>query len=333
MHIALQQIDMIEFIPYDSSLKNLWDSFVDEARNSTFLFRRDYMDYHADRFADASTLAFSNGKLIAMLPANRVGNTLFSHQGLTYGGWIIPMRHFDYSLFPDLWDAWLADAAKQGIEGINYSPVPHIYHLLSAETDLYLLFRCNAVQNACGLSSTIDLNRFTGFNTQMRRQLRKAESTGLRVAETDRVEDFVAMLSECLMERHAATPVHSAAELRLLKSRFPDNIRIFAVAEGEKMLAGVCTYETPEVIHAQYIASTPEGRELHLLPLIFHHLIVERFRASSDASTRRPNLPRYFDFGISTERGGEILNAGLYRQKSSFGGQPTVYPRFFIPLR
>jgi uncharacterized protein (DUF486 family) len=39
-----------------------------------------------DRFQDYSLLIFEEDKLIAVLPANRVGETVYSHQGLTYGG-------------------------------------------------------------------------------------------------------------------------------------------------------------------------------------------------------------------------------------------------------
>ena len=44
------------------------------------------MDYHKDRFEDYSLMVFKDEKLVAVLPANRVEDKLFSHQGLTYGG-------------------------------------------------------------------------------------------------------------------------------------------------------------------------------------------------------------------------------------------------------
>ena len=44
------------------------------------------MDYHADRFEDYSLMVYYKSELYALLPANRVADTLYSHQGLTYGG-------------------------------------------------------------------------------------------------------------------------------------------------------------------------------------------------------------------------------------------------------
>lgn len=37
---------------YDDSRAAEWDDFVEQAKNSTFLFCRGYMDYHRDRFSD-----------------------------------------------------------------------------------------------------------------------------------------------------------------------------------------------------------------------------------------------------------------------------------------
>ena len=85
------------------------------------------------------------------------------------------------------------------------------------------------------------------------------------------------------------------------------------------MQAGECVYDTGIVAHAQYIASTPEGRRLHLVPLVFGHLIGEVFADR-----------RWFDFGISNEDHGRVLNDGLLRQKNALGGDPTVYTRYRI---
>ena len=74
---------------YQSSDYSLWNEFVANAKNATFLFHRDFMEYHSDRFEDFSLLVFDEkNTLKAILPANRVQDVLHSHQGLTYGGLI-----------------------------------------------------------------------------------------------------------------------------------------------------------------------------------------------------------------------------------------------------
>ena len=46
------------------------------------------MEYHADRFQDFSLLVFEEDILQAVVPANYIDNQIFSHQGLTYGGFV-----------------------------------------------------------------------------------------------------------------------------------------------------------------------------------------------------------------------------------------------------
>ena len=43
---------MVSIETYKDSYKDDWNNFVDSAKNSTFLFNRDFMDYHSDRFED-----------------------------------------------------------------------------------------------------------------------------------------------------------------------------------------------------------------------------------------------------------------------------------------
>lgn len=75
---------------YTPDRKPEWDAFVRKARNATFLFQRDYMDYHSDRYVDHSLLVFHGKTLMALLPANLgADGTLASHNGLTYGGLVV----------------------------------------------------------------------------------------------------------------------------------------------------------------------------------------------------------------------------------------------------
>src|ERR1035437_4874569 len=75
---------------YSDIDKAEWDRFVNTATNATFLFLRDYMDYHRSRFTDHSLMIFDGRKLAALLPANITADgTLISHEGLTYGGLVV----------------------------------------------------------------------------------------------------------------------------------------------------------------------------------------------------------------------------------------------------
>ena len=45
---------MVTIVRYSQISKNLWDQFVDESKNGTFMLKRDYIEYHSDRFEDYS---------------------------------------------------------------------------------------------------------------------------------------------------------------------------------------------------------------------------------------------------------------------------------------
>src|SRR5882724_7083833 len=75
---------------YSTEFKERWDAFVRTASNATFLFYRDYMDYHRERFADRSLIVLRDSEIVALLPANlRMDGTLVSHEGLTFGGLLV----------------------------------------------------------------------------------------------------------------------------------------------------------------------------------------------------------------------------------------------------
>ena len=129
------------------------------------------------------------------------------------------------------------------------------------------------------------------------------------------------LLEKCLRERHGASPVHSAAELQLLKDRFPDNIRLFLCGNADGTQAEVCVFDSAGVAHCQYIATTEEGRLNGTLSFLMQHLISETFASA-----------RYFDFGTSNEASGTILNSGLLHQKYGLGGRGIAYQAFKIEI-
>lgn len=80
---------MFEIRKYNDADKEVWNAYVEHARNATFLFNRNYMDYHSDRFKDYSLMFYKNGKLHSLLPAHEREEIFCSHFGLTYGGLIM----------------------------------------------------------------------------------------------------------------------------------------------------------------------------------------------------------------------------------------------------
>ncbi len=309
-------------IRYTRDREAEWNRFVAESRNGTFLLDRRFMDYHADRFQDCSLLAIKKGAVRAILPANLTEDgVLHSHQGLTYGGWLIPERHFDGADMMSLFDEWLKWCRSEGIREIDYKPIPYIYWKFPAADDLYALWRFGAVQTGAGLSSAFPLADRPRFEERQRRNMKRALREGITVSRTEDALSFMALVNSCLQERHGVDAVHSGEELARLRASFPSEIELWVAKNPNGQAeAGICVFNTGRVIHTQYISTTPEGRAHGSLALLFDH-IMDVYR---DA--------QWFDFGISTEDNGHYLNAGLLTQKSELGGRGLLYPRFTLTL-
>lgn len=315
-------MSMTVIIKYDASMAARWDEFARLSRNGTLLHQRGYMDYHSDRFKDCSLIAMREDKLCALLPACVDGDTLWSHRGLTYGGWLVPLKHFDATVMIEVMDAacqWMTD---KGIKRLVYKPVPHIYHRYPCEEDLYALFRHQARLIETNISTTIDLACPLPLDRGNKSGANAARKAGIQVGPSDDWQGYWNLLSSLLDERYGTRPVHTLDEMRLLQGRFPNDIRLYTATLHGELLAGVVMYLSQPVAHCQYIGASPQGKDSKALTLLFDYLIGEATKSSY----------RYFDFGISNEDHGRYLNEGLVRQKSRLGGRGIVYNTFEIDL-
>ena len=306
---------------YTADKEAEWDNIVNASRNGTFLHMRGYMDYHAHRFADHSLMFYRGAELIAILPAHIKDDTFCSHNGLTYGGLLLTNSETTdavLSLFNILQNYLLENTSATSI---IYKPTPHIYHRYPCEEDLYAMFRHGATLTERKVSSAIPLKNPLPISG--RRKLTGSVKNRLCIVEEDDFTTFWSILDDRLQSKYNTLPVHSIEEIKLLKSRFPENIKLFCVADNNgNTLGGVVLFITDNVVHMQYSATTAEGRRLSALDFLYEELINNRFAGKE-----------YFDFGISVEDGGRYLNTGLIAYKERMGGRAVVYDTYTIDLK
>ena len=310
----------MQIIRYTPDRQSEWDAFVDASRNATFLHRRGYMDYHADRFADRSLLFVDDGKLIALLPANERESTLYSHQGLTYGALLLADAT-RASQVEAYFDALVGYLRAEGFAKLVYKPVPPFYHRLPSMEDVYCLFRHGAERTACALASTVDLSEPRMLARDRRNALKRALKAGVEVRLTDSLTPFWAVMEANMLGRYGVRPVHTVGEMELLRSRFPEQIRLYGAWQGDELLGGVLLFDTGRVLRIQYGHASPRGKELGAVDAIYDRLL------SEFASSRR-----WLDFGQCTEEDGHVLNHGLIHYKEGFGGRGTLYETYTLQL-
>lgn len=305
------------YTPEDASL---WDRFVVASRNGTFLHMRPYLGYHADRFPDASLMLYIRGRLVALLPATVRNSVLFSHRGLTYGGLIVG-RDFHATDAIPAFEAIASWALAQGLTSFYYKPVPHIYHRMPAEEDLYAISRLGGRLVRRDLSTTLLVSDRYAYSKGRKAAIAKALRSSLTVRVSDDYDAFMAIEAQHLADKHGLVPVHVAEEIKILAGCFPANIRLIGAFDDQHMLGGVLTYTTDTVCHAQYIGATMEGKQMGALDACIQSIL-----------NSIPEGVRWFDFGISTTNEGRQLDEALLGNKESWGGRSVVYDQYELIL-
>jgi len=291
-----------------------WNAFIGKAKNATFLFHRDFMEYHKDRFQDYSLIVLDGEKWVAVLPANIVDNEVFSHQGLTYGG-LIYSEKIKLASIIEILISILLFLNDNHIEKLQIKLIPSIYHKKPAEELNYALFLAEAQLIRRDSMAVIDLSKKLLIANGRKEGIKKGQKNKLEIREVDVFEEFWnQILIPNLAKKHQAKPVHSLEEIIKMKALFPENIRQFNVYQNGIIVAGTTIFETSTVAHCQYISGKEDKNELGGLDLLFYQLISETFKKKC-----------LFDFGTSNENQGRKLNNGLSYWKESFGASTIVH--------
>ena len=290
----------------------LWNTFISVAKNATFLFHRNFMEYHSDRFQDYSLIVLDGEKVVAVLPANRVGDTVYSHQGLSYGAIVVSdaIRIKDYiTLVKDL----MQFLHVNNISKLEIKNLPKIYHQTIADELDYFTFLMKAEIFRTDVYLAIDMQKEYEPNRNRKRALKIASQLGITIKEETNYADFWnQILSPNLKERFGVTPVHSYAEIEKLAKLFPDAIKLFNAYQGPDLKAGVVLFLTETVAHFQYSSGGNDRTDTAALDILFDFVI------------QKYSDKKYVSFGSCSEENGLKLNHGLAYWKESFRAKTTV---------
>lgn len=298
---------------YDKKNYSDWNNFLKNSKNGTFLFNRNYMEYHSDRFTDNSLMVYnSKNILIALFPANKHDTELRSHGGLTYGGFITDARmKTEKMMF--VFESFINYLKREKIKKIVYKSIPHIYHKVPSEEDLYALFRFGFKLSRRDVSSTINM-RTTEVKGQKKNGAKKAANLGMRILETNNSKNIFEIINKNLLEKYNITAVHSFLEMNSLKDKFKKNIQMYELILNDDVVGGAILYIDNNVVHAQYVTTTHEAKKNRGLDFMLVS-IIDKYKEQYE----------WFDFGVSTENNGKILNTGLIKSKEEFNLSSVCY--------
>lgn len=293
----------------------IWNTFVKDSKNGTFLFHRDFMEYHKDRFHDYSLMVYENQTLIALLPANSKDSSVYSHQGLTYGGLLLK-KSIGGEKLRDITDALIEFLKLNSIHTLFVKSIPVFYHRLPSNEFMFFLTESGAEIYHRDLNLGIDYSSPIKIHKNKMKHFERNKDLGFVIEE---VNDFSGFWDHVLLprlkEKHGVTPVHTIEEITLLKNRFPDNIKQFIISRNDVILAGITIFDTGLVAKSQYGAVTTAGEKYRALDFLFITLIQKYAEKGY----------KFFDMGTVTDG-----NFGLLKQKEELGCE--IYTQDFYKL-
>lgn len=312
---------MFSIRKYHQNDYSIWNDFVVQAKNATFLFHRDFMEYHKDRFEDFSLLIYEGEKLRAILPANKKENAVYSHQGLTYGG-LVFLSKLKAENVASILDEVLSFLKENQIKTFYYKPIPDFYFLEGNKEIEFFLLKRGAVLEQKEMNLAVNLSTTLKISKSKMKHFRRIENLDLDIVEEQEFNPFwEKVLEPRLLEKHNTKPVHSKEEITLLQSKFPKNIKQYSAYRNDEIIAGITIFETKNVVKSQYGATSKMGEEFRALDFLFINLIHKYKRKGK----------HFFDMGIVGEDNESGYNNGLLNQKEELGC--TVYNQDFYKIK
>ena len=241
---------------YNSSLKSQWDNFINESKNGTFLFNRNFIEYHKNRFKDYSILFYKQDKLIAVLPANKLDDK----------------KQIKFSDVTEVFNLLLSHLHETNYSTLIIKEIPEIYKSLPSGEVNYLLHRMKAKLIRRDVLSVIKLGN-SSFSRDRIQGNKRGKKNKLTIKETSSFEEFWnTLLIPNLKNKHNVAPVHSLEEITILNEFFPKKIKQFNVYLDDKIVAGTTIFETKTTAHVQYISANAEKNKLGSLDYLFTYL-------------------------------------------------------------
>lgn len=298
-----------------------WNDFINQAQNATFLFHRDFMEYHQNRFEDHSLIVEDEKGWVAVLPANRVEDKLYSHQGLTYGG-LVFNDNFDGLTVIEIFETIVNHLKINQFKTFVIKPILPFYANKNFLEIEFSLIQKNASLYRKDMNLVINFKNDFSISKSKLKHFRRVSSLGLEIREDNDFQLFWNnVLIPRLQEKHDTRPVHTVEEIIFLHSKFPQNIKQYNVYFDNEIIAGITLFVFKNGVKSQYGATTSVGEKMRALDFLFITLI-----------TKFKEKVAFFDMGTVSEHQGKSFNPGLLKQKEELGCSISAQDYYSLEL-
>lgn len=328
--LSLSVLAQYRIVPYNETLKNTWDNFVENnSVNGTFLHTRKFYAHNPlNSQDDKSYLFYKKNRLMAVIGCTLQSTdaVLVSHLRSTCGGFIVS-RQVDIEASLAIVQLFLEETGKYGIKQIIIKNPFRIFFRKPCDDFDYALWYFGFTTLFRELEIAIPVDRSskieTDYSEGTRSGLHKAQKT-LSVEESSDYKTYWALLEKTLKERHNIRPVHSYEQFcSLLEHVGTNKIRLFVVRKENELIAGLVLFLLNDIcVHAQYIAYDFAFQNERPLNILLHEVSI----------WAQKNGYQFFNLGRANEDNGKTVNFNLFKFKESYGGRGVLRETLHLKL-
>ncbi len=254
-----------------------WETFVASANNGTIFHSLKFLSYHPKgRFKNHHLIIKDRERTIALFPAVLQDKTVISHQGASYGGFILQDGvgiHTIYLAVENL----VAYLKNHHYKKVILTQTPLIYYKSPHQYLDFALVKKGFTYLKREVTAVIPLDAadpLLTFHADARRSTKKALREGVQVSISDDLTTFYKILKRNLSMRHNVSPTHTLRELKKLKSIYPEDIILFAAFRKNRMLGGIVIFvANPRVLLAFYISHDNKYQAYRPVNLLFYEVL------------------------------------------------------------
>jgi hypothetical protein len=304
-----------------------WDRFVRASRRGTIFHTLKFLSYHPPSRFDFEHLAIKeSGRLVCVIPGGRLdmdGRTCYrSPLGASFGGFVFGEAPGLKAVFEAI-AAFVEHVKRSGFAAVEITMPPACYYGCEDQVVAFAMTSLGFELRSREATAVVPLEAVETDNLapSLRRNLRKAEASGVTVRTGKSIRPFYDVLARNLAAK-GATPTHSADELEGLAGLFPDRILLFEAWLDQGIAGGCFTFICNSTTAlAFYICDDPDLRRFRVAEFVLHGCL----------SWFKQRGYRYLDLGtVST--GGQV-NWGLARFKSKFMAETFVRETYVLELK
>jgi hypothetical protein len=254
-----------------------WEMFVEHANNGTIFHTLKFLSYHpANRFKNIHLMIKEKGNTLAVFPAVEDDNTIISHKGASYGGFVLKNGLGIHKVYLIV-EHTVNHFKTQGYKKIILTQPPLIYSSIPHQYIDFALMKNGFSYRKREITAVISLDRadpLATFHADARRSTKKALREGVRIVITEDFATFYNILKHNLGMRHNVSPTHTLDELQRLKKLFPNKIILFGAFHKHTMLGGMVLFATnSHVVLAFYISHDDKFQAYRPVNLLFYEVI------------------------------------------------------------